>query len=250
MIAIIGGESLSTPAMIGLPLAVAGGLLASVEKAPAEEVFGLDEAAAIDDPRTGIAVDAPAAAKHAVRRPVGRPRHVRRRLGPALVGALRGRHPAAGRGERPAAGGHRRLRPPGHHGRPACRWRCCSPACGSRAGSPVAAAWPGVRRRRHSSSSPRRSPSGRWRWRPSSSPRAARWRSCSATSCCTSGCRGCSTLGVACTCVACTLLAIEVARRARALPGAAGRPQPPRSRRYSSAIARNRARSNGQPWPG
>ena len=47
VIAIIGGESLSTPAMIGLPLAVAGGLLASVEKAPAEELFGLDEDAAL-----------------------------------------------------------------------------------------------------------------------------------------------------------------------------------------------------------
>ena len=46
-----------------------------------------------------------------------RSRHLRRRLGPALVGAVRGRHPAAGRGERPAARGHRRLRPPGHHGR-------------------------------------------------------------------------------------------------------------------------------------
>jgi drug/metabolite transporter (DMT)-like permease len=43
VIAIVGGESLSTPAMIGLPLAVAGGLLASVEKAPAEEVFGPDD---------------------------------------------------------------------------------------------------------------------------------------------------------------------------------------------------------------
>ena len=42
VIAVIGGEALSTSAMIGLPLAVAGGLLASVEKAPAEEVFGLD----------------------------------------------------------------------------------------------------------------------------------------------------------------------------------------------------------------
>ena len=44
VIAVVGGESLSRPAMIGLPLAVAGGLLASIEKAPAEEVFGLDEA--------------------------------------------------------------------------------------------------------------------------------------------------------------------------------------------------------------
>ncbi len=61
VIAIIGGESLSTSAMIGLPLAVAGGLLASVEKAPAEELFGLDEDAAIDTPRDGSAVDAPAA---------------------------------------------------------------------------------------------------------------------------------------------------------------------------------------------
>ena len=42
LIAVAGGEALSTPAMIGLPLAVAGGLLASIEKAPAEEVFGLE----------------------------------------------------------------------------------------------------------------------------------------------------------------------------------------------------------------
>jgi drug/metabolite transporter (DMT)-like permease len=41
-VAVAGGESLTVPAMIGLPLAVAGGLLASVEKAPAEEVFGLE----------------------------------------------------------------------------------------------------------------------------------------------------------------------------------------------------------------
>ena len=40
--AVAGGESLSTPAMIGLPLAVAGGLLASIERAPAEEVFDLE----------------------------------------------------------------------------------------------------------------------------------------------------------------------------------------------------------------
>jgi drug/metabolite transporter (DMT)-like permease len=46
VIAVAGGEALSTPAMIGLPLAVAGGLLASVEKAPAEDVFGPDESEA------------------------------------------------------------------------------------------------------------------------------------------------------------------------------------------------------------
>ncbi len=61
VIAIIGGESLSTPAMIGLPLAVAGGLLASVEKAPAEELFGVDEDAAIDAPRGGSAIGTAAA---------------------------------------------------------------------------------------------------------------------------------------------------------------------------------------------
>jgi drug/metabolite transporter (DMT)-like permease len=44
VIAVMGGEPLSTAAMVGLPLAVAGGLLASVEKAPAEEVFGPDVA--------------------------------------------------------------------------------------------------------------------------------------------------------------------------------------------------------------
>ena len=121
VIAIVGGESLSTPAMIGLPLAVAGGLLASVEKAPAEEVFGLDEDAAIDTRRDGSAVDAPAAIEDTQSRAAAvrpRPRHVRSRLGAALVGAVRGRHPAAGRGERPAARGDRRLRPSGHHGRP------------------------------------------------------------------------------------------------------------------------------------
>lgn len=40
VIAVIGGESLSAAALIGLPLAVAGGLLASVERAPSEEEFG------------------------------------------------------------------------------------------------------------------------------------------------------------------------------------------------------------------
>jgi drug/metabolite transporter (DMT)-like permease len=65
VLAIIGGESLSTPAMIGLPLAVAGGLLASVEKAPAEELFGLDEAAAIGGPGGGTAAVVPVAAEDA-----------------------------------------------------------------------------------------------------------------------------------------------------------------------------------------
>ena len=61
VIAIAGGEPLSTPAMIGLPLAVAGGLLASVEKAPAEEVFGPDEAAGSTGLGDGV-VAGPAAA--------------------------------------------------------------------------------------------------------------------------------------------------------------------------------------------
>ncbi len=62
VIAIIGGESLSTPAMIGLPLAVAGGLLASVEKAPAEEIFGPDEYMdeTFDDPPAAVAATQPA----------------------------------------------------------------------------------------------------------------------------------------------------------------------------------------------
>ena len=46
LIAVAGGESLSMPAMIGLPLAVAGGLLASIERAPAKEAFALDGDAA------------------------------------------------------------------------------------------------------------------------------------------------------------------------------------------------------------
>jgi drug/metabolite transporter (DMT)-like permease len=61
VIAIIGGETLSTPALIGLPLAVAGGLLASVEKAPAEEVFGLAGPEAIDGAAGAVASGAPSA---------------------------------------------------------------------------------------------------------------------------------------------------------------------------------------------
>jgi drug/metabolite transporter (DMT)-like permease len=67
VIAIIGGEALSTPAMIGLPLAVAGGLLASVEKAPAEEVFGpagpeaIADGAAAAEPPAAVAGQEPAA---------------------------------------------------------------------------------------------------------------------------------------------------------------------------------------------
>lgn len=44
-ISIAGGESLPTLSVIGLPLAVAGGLMASVEMAPKEEVFGPAESA-------------------------------------------------------------------------------------------------------------------------------------------------------------------------------------------------------------
>ena len=67
VIAVIGGESLSTAALIGLPLAVAGGLLASVEKAPAEEVFGPDERGARrqGDPPPLATVAAPAPARRA-----------------------------------------------------------------------------------------------------------------------------------------------------------------------------------------
>jgi drug/metabolite transporter (DMT)-like permease len=61
VIAVIGGEALSTPAMIGLPLAVAGGLLASVEKAPAEEVFGLGGPEPIDGVAGAVASGAPSA---------------------------------------------------------------------------------------------------------------------------------------------------------------------------------------------
>lgn len=52
LIAVAGGETLTATAMMGLPLAVAGGLLASIEKAPAEEVFRLDDrpAAEADQP--------------------------------------------------------------------------------------------------------------------------------------------------------------------------------------------------------
>ena len=55
VIAVAGGESLSTPAIIGLPLAVAGGLLASIERLPAEELFGPDEAEKVGEPAAGVA---------------------------------------------------------------------------------------------------------------------------------------------------------------------------------------------------
>ena len=42
LIMVLGGETLSTAALVGLPLAVAGGLLASIERVPKDEVFGPD----------------------------------------------------------------------------------------------------------------------------------------------------------------------------------------------------------------
>jgi drug/metabolite transporter (DMT)-like permease len=61
-IMVAGGESLSTAALVGLPLAVAGGLLASIERVPKEEVFGPDPAKAVpaeNDPSPALAGDAP-----------------------------------------------------------------------------------------------------------------------------------------------------------------------------------------------
>ncbi len=60
IIVVLQGEALPTIAAIGLPLAVAGGLMASVEKAPKEELFGPDEAA-------GEATDGGAASEEAGR---------------------------------------------------------------------------------------------------------------------------------------------------------------------------------------
>ena len=54
LIMVLGGESLSSAALVGLPLAVAGGLLASIERVPKEEVFG-------PDPAETSSADAPAA---------------------------------------------------------------------------------------------------------------------------------------------------------------------------------------------
>lgn len=52
-VAVLAGEPLSLVAMVGLPLAVAGGLMASIEAAPKEEVFGpVPEAAALAGPST------------------------------------------------------------------------------------------------------------------------------------------------------------------------------------------------------
>jgi drug/metabolite transporter (DMT)-like permease len=49
VIMIVQGEPLPALAAVGLPLAVAGGLMASLEKAPKEELFGPDEGAASAD---------------------------------------------------------------------------------------------------------------------------------------------------------------------------------------------------------
>jgi len=46
------GETLPALALLGLPLAVAGGLMASIEKTPKEELFGQDEGAAGASRRT------------------------------------------------------------------------------------------------------------------------------------------------------------------------------------------------------
>jgi drug/metabolite transporter (DMT)-like permease len=64
VIAVAGGEPLTVPAMVGLPLAVAGGLLASIERAPAQEVFRLEDdavAVAAADGAAAAAVPVPAA---------------------------------------------------------------------------------------------------------------------------------------------------------------------------------------------
>jgi len=52
VIMIVQGEPLPALALIGLPLAVAGGLMASVEKAPKDEVFGPEDGAAAPARRT------------------------------------------------------------------------------------------------------------------------------------------------------------------------------------------------------
>jgi drug/metabolite transporter (DMT)-like permease len=56
VIAVLGGEALTVPAMVGLPLAVAGGLLASIEKAPAEEVLRVDDDPVVPVAAPGMAV--------------------------------------------------------------------------------------------------------------------------------------------------------------------------------------------------
>ncbi len=70
VIAVIGGEPLTIPAMIGLPLAVAGGLLASVEKKQAPEVAlaagvpvaEMDVPLPVVDGRVAAVADGPVAA--------------------------------------------------------------------------------------------------------------------------------------------------------------------------------------------
>jgi len=52
VIMIARGEPLPALALVGLPLAVAGGLMASMEKAPKDELFGPDDAAAASARRT------------------------------------------------------------------------------------------------------------------------------------------------------------------------------------------------------
>jgi drug/metabolite transporter (DMT)-like permease len=62
VIMIVRGEPLPAFALIGLPLAVAGGLMASVEKAPKEELFGPEDAADVGGAGANAGVAAGAAA--------------------------------------------------------------------------------------------------------------------------------------------------------------------------------------------
>lgn len=80
VVAILNGESLPTLALIGLPLAVAGGLMASVEKAPKEEVFGPDEATVVAEAaRTGEDAASSAGQGHGNADEVGTPQARRTR---------------------------------------------------------------------------------------------------------------------------------------------------------------------------
>ena len=267
VIAIVGGESLSTPAMIGLPLAVAGGLLASVEKAPAEEAVrsgrGRGETSGWGDGCAGRG------RRDRIRRTQG----VRRSRGGAVRRSARRAHGTSGAGWALLSSAlfavvilllaEASALPP------------VSIAAYGRLGTmvvlvPVTLLLADLRLPRGS----------RGRCGVAGLVDAAGFILFAAAI--TIGPLAVASVviaqggtmavllgyvvlherlswlqyvGVACTCVACTLLAIGSVARTSSQPGAARRPccrppQAPRPRRYSSAISRRRARSNGHPCPG
>ena len=149
VIAIIGGESLSTPALIGLPLAVAGGLMVAPSRRAAGRAETTDGRGCTADRRPGKprcrGTGSRPRSRTCAAAPVPRGRgHGRRRLGLALVRPVRRRRLPAGRGHGPAPGGASPRTAASAPWSCSSRWPCCSPACGCPRRSPGAAPCAGV----------------------------------------------------------------------------------------------------------